>query len=71
VDTYAGLIIPGAVSVFGIFLFRQSFSQVPDDLLQAARIDGCSEFRIYWDVAMPVTRHGHLEQFFVAADYPT
>jgi ABC-type glycerol-3-phosphate transport system permease component len=56
VDTYAGLIIPGAVSVFGIFLFRQAFGQVPDDLLQAARIDGCSEFRIYWDVVMPVTR---------------
>jgi len=56
VDTYAGLIIPSAVSVFGIFLFRQAFSQVPDDLLNAARIDGCSEFRIYWDVVMPVTR---------------
>ena len=56
VDTYAGLIVPGAVSVFGIFLFRQAFGQVPDDLLQAARLDGCSEFRIYWDVVMPTTR---------------
>ncbi len=56
VDTYAGLIIPGAVSVFGIFLFRQAILQVPDELLQAARIDGCSEFRIYWDVIMPVAR---------------
>jgi ABC-type glycerol-3-phosphate transport system permease component len=56
VDTYLGLIIPGAVSVFGIFLFRQSILQVPDELLQAARIDGCSEFRIYWDVVMPVSR---------------
>jgi ABC-type glycerol-3-phosphate transport system permease component len=56
VDSYAGLIVPGAVSVFGIFLFRQAFGQVPDDLLQAARIDGCSEFRIYWDIVMPVTR---------------
>ena len=56
VDTYAGLIIPGAVSVFGIFLFRQSLLSVPDELLHAARIDGCTEFRIYWDVVMPVAR---------------
>jgi len=56
VDSYLGLIIPGAVSVFGIFLFRQAILQVPDELLHAARIDGCSEFRIYWDVVMPITR---------------
>lgn len=56
VDTYAGLIIPGAVSVFGIFLFRQSMLQIPNELLDAARIDGCTEFRIYWDVVMPVSR---------------
>ena len=56
VDTYGGLIIPGAVSVFGIFLFRQSILQVPDELLHAARIDGCTELRIYWDVVMPVSR---------------
>lgn len=56
VDSYAGLIVPGAVSVFGIFLFRQSILQVPDELLHAARIDGCSEFRIYWDIVMPVSR---------------
>lgn len=56
VDSYLGLIIPGAVSVFGIFLFRQSILQIPDELLHAARIDGCSEFRIYWDVIMPVSR---------------
>ncbi len=56
VDTYLGLVVPGAVSVFGIFLFRQAILQVPDELLHAARIDGCSEFRIYWDVIMPVTR---------------
>jgi ABC-type glycerol-3-phosphate transport system permease component len=56
VDTYPGIIIPGAISVFGIFLFRQSMLQVPNELLHAARIDGCSEFRIYWDVVMPVSR---------------
>jgi len=56
VDSYAGLIVPGAVSVFGIFLFRQAILQVPDELMHAARIDGCSEFRIYWDLVMPVSR---------------
>jgi ABC-type glycerol-3-phosphate transport system permease component len=56
VDRYTGLIIPGAVSVFGIFLFRQSILQVPEELLQAARLDGCSEFGIYWDIVMPVSR---------------
>jgi len=55
-DSYPGLIVPQAVSVFGIFLFRQYFLQVPDEMLQAARVDGCSEFRIYWDVVMPVSR---------------
>jgi ABC-type glycerol-3-phosphate transport system permease component len=56
VDTYVGLIVPGAVSVFGIFLFRQSMLQIPNDLLDAARIDGCSEFRTYLDVVMPVSK---------------
>ncbi|MFH1614331.1 MAG: carbohydrate ABC transporter permease [Planctomycetota bacterium] len=56
VDTLLGMLIPWAVSVFGIFLFRQSIQQVPDELLQAARIDGCSEFRIYWNIVMPTIR---------------
>lgn len=56
VDTHLGLIVPAAVSVFGIFLFRQSILQVPDELLHASRIDGCSEFRIYWDIVMPISR---------------
>lgn len=56
VDTYVGLIIPGAVSVFGIFLFERAMHQVPDELIHAARIDGCTEFRIYWDIIMPITR---------------
>ncbi|MDX1933095.1 MAG: carbohydrate ABC transporter permease [Capsulimonadales bacterium] len=56
VDTYVGLIIPGAVSVFGIFLFERAMHQVPDELIHAARIDGCTEFTIYWEIVMPVTR---------------
>ncbi len=56
VDTYTGLIVPGAVSVFGMFLFRQAITAVPDELIHAARIDGCTEFGIYWNVVMPVVR---------------
>jgi len=56
VDTYLGLIVPGAVSVFGMFLFRQSMLQIPDELLQAGRIDGCSEFGLYWRIAIPISR---------------
>ena len=55
-DTYVGLIVPGAVSVFGMFLFRQSMMQLPDELLQAGRIDGCSEFGLYWRIAIPISR---------------
>jgi ABC-type glycerol-3-phosphate transport system permease component len=55
-DTYLGLIVPGAVSVFGMFLFRQSMLQIPDELLQAGRIDGCSEFGLFWRIAMPISR---------------
>lgn len=56
VDSHLGLIIPGAVSVFGMFLFRQAMLDLPDDLLQAGRIDGCTELRLYWDVVLPVSR---------------
>jgi ABC-type glycerol-3-phosphate transport system permease component len=55
-DSYLGLIVPGCVSVFGMFLFRQSMLQIPDDLLHAGRVDGCSEFGLYWNVALPVSR---------------
>jgi ABC-type glycerol-3-phosphate transport system permease component len=56
VDTYWALTIPAAVSVFGIILFRQSMLHLPDDLLDAGRIDGCTEFRLYWEIALPVSR---------------
>lgn len=55
-DSYKGLIVPASVSVFGIFLFRQSMLSIPDDLLEAGRIDGCSEFRIYLTLIMPLVR---------------
>lgn len=54
VDTYAGVLLPGAVSVFGIFLLRQAFLTVPAELEDAARLDGASEWAIWWRVMLPV-----------------
>jgi ABC-type glycerol-3-phosphate transport system permease component len=56
VNSYAAIIVPGAVSVFGMFLFMQAMTGVPDELLHAGRVDGCSELRLWWDVALPVVR---------------
>jgi multiple sugar transport system permease protein len=53
-DSYYGLILPGAVSAFGIFLMRQYMSSIPDELLDAARIDGASEFKIYSRIVIPL-----------------
>jgi len=52
-DSYAALIVPWTISVFGIFLMRQFFMTVPDDLVDAARMDGISEFSIVWRVMLP------------------
>ena len=56
INSYAAIIVPGAVSVFGIFLFMQSMKLVPDELLHAARVDGCSELRLWWEIALPIVR---------------
>ena len=54
-DTHRALYLPGAASAFGIFLMRQfAAASVPPELLDAARIDGCSEIGIYWRVALPL-----------------
>jgi len=55
-DSYAGLIIPLAVDAFGIFLMRQYIMDLPDSLIEAARLDGCSEFGIYWRIILPNCR---------------
>lgn len=52
-DTYAALIVPFTISAFGIFLMRQFFMTVPDDLVDAARMDGISELGIVWRVMLP------------------
>jgi multiple sugar transport system permease protein len=53
IDTFWGVMFPGMMEAFGVFLMRQFMLGVPNDLLDAARIDGLSEFKIWWRVAMP------------------
>ena len=55
-NSYWAIVLPGAVSVFGAFLFSQAMQTVPDELLQAGRVDGCSELRLWWEVALPMVR---------------
>lgn len=56
INTYWGVIVPSAATIFGIFLVRQFAFSIPDSLLDAARIDGASEFRIYRSIVLPVIR---------------
>ncbi|NLA59399.1 MAG: carbohydrate ABC transporter permease [Firmicutes bacterium] len=53
INTYTALILPYVVNVFGIYLVRQFMHQIPNDLIDAARIDGCSEFRIFAEIIVP------------------
>ena len=55
-NTYTGLVLPGAVGAFGIFLLRQFFITLPRELEDAARIDGCSEIGIYWRIILPLSK---------------
>ena len=55
-NTYLGIIFPNLASAFGIFLLRQAFQGVPSELEEAARIDGCSELGIWWNVMIPAIR---------------
>ena len=52
-DTYGAIILPSTISVFGIFMMRQYFRTVPDDLIAAARMDGLSELSIVWRIMLP------------------
>lgn len=53
---YLAILFPGLISAFGIFLMRQFFESLPNDLLEAARIDGMSEFGIFWHIALPLVK---------------
>lgn len=56
VDTYAGVMLPGLLSAIGIFLLRQTFAGVPQELEDAARMDGCREWGVFWHVMLPAAR---------------
>lgn len=55
-DTYAALIVPAAASAFGVFLLRQFFQTVPVELEEAAFLDGCGPFRVFWHVVLPLSK---------------
>ena len=55
-DSYAGLILPVAVNAFGIFLLRQAFITIPIDIEEAAIIDGCNSFQIWYKVLLPLIK---------------
>ena len=57
-DSLKALIIPASFNAFGVFFMRQSMLGVPTELLEAARIDGASELRLFWRIALPLTRAG-------------
>jgi multiple sugar transport system permease protein len=57
-DTHWALILPATTSAFGVFLLRQHFKTVPQDLLDAAKIDGAGYFRIYWQILLPLVGPG-------------
>ncbi len=56
INTYAGVLVPMLASIFGIFLVRQYAQNIPDAMLDAARLDGASEFRLFWSVVLPMLR---------------
>ncbi|MCL4561076.1 MAG: carbohydrate ABC transporter permease [Chloroflexi bacterium] len=54
INSYAGLVLPGLISAFGVFILRQSILNIPDDLIDAARVDGMSEPGIYFKIIIPL-----------------
>ncbi|MYW69009.1 ABC transporter permease subunit [Streptomyces sp. SID8379] len=55
-DTYAGLVLPFAAGAFGVFLMRQFMQAIPDELLEAARMDGAGEWYIFWRIVIPLVK---------------
>ncbi|MFJ6568295.1 carbohydrate ABC transporter permease [Streptomyces sp. NPDC091292] len=56
IDSYAGLVLPFAAGALGVFLMRQFMQSIPDELLEAARMDGASEWYIFWRIVMPLVK---------------
>jgi putative chitobiose transport system permease protein len=57
-DTLHGLVIPFGANAFGIFLLRQTYQAIPNEIIEAARIDGASEFGIWWRILLPLIKPG-------------
>ena len=55
-NTHWALILPGMFTVFGVFMLRQSFISIPDEMIEAAKLDGCSEFGILWRIVLPLSK---------------
>ena len=68
-DSYAGLIIPLIASATATFLFRQFFLSVPDELTEAARVDGASPMRFFWDILLPMSRTSIAAMFVIQFIY--
>ena len=56
IDSYTGIMLPLVITSFGIFLMRQHIATIPDDLMDAARIDGCSELGVFTSVILPLSK---------------
>ncbi|WP_243028787.1 carbohydrate ABC transporter permease [Thermus albus] len=56
INTYWGLLFPGLITAFGVFLMRQFFESLPQDLFDAGRMDGLSEFGVFWRIGLPLVR---------------
>ncbi len=68
-DSYSGLIIPLIASATATFLFRQFFLSVPDELTEAARVDGASPMRFFWDILLPMSRTSIAAMFVIQFIY--
>ncbi|BFH59951.1 carbohydrate ABC transporter permease [Paenibacillus azoreducens] len=55
-NSFWGIILPGASGTFAVFFMRQFFLTLPSDMMEVARIEGCGEFRIFWNIYLPLTK---------------
>lgn len=56
INTFTGVVLPGLVTVFNVFLFRQAFMGIPSEIRDSGKMDGASEFRIWWQLMMPMIK---------------
>jgi len=69
IDTYAGIALPYIASAFGIFLLRQTFMQIPQELEDAARVEGLSRFSVLWKVYVPLAKPTYMAYALVSLSY--